>query len=92
VQVFSPGVVLFIANDYRKFVDVLVNTLAGMRIDLVLSGSMTKFLGLLPGSPANDQMPLDACHIYGTSTDHRGVKRPDGNEITCDKGALESSN
>jgi hypothetical protein len=52
---------------------------------------MTKILGLLPGSPAIDQIPLDACHINGINTDQRGMKRPDGNEKTCDIGAFESS-
>jgi transcriptional regulator with XRE-family HTH domain len=82
---------LFIPNK-QHHTDVSVNAHADIGIDLALSGSMTKILGLLPGSPAIDQIPIGACHINGITTDQRGVKRPDGNENTCDIGAFESSN
>jgi transcriptional regulator with XRE-family HTH domain len=81
---------IFIPNK-QHFTDVSVNALADMRIDPALSGSLTQVLALLPGSPAIDQIPLDACQVNGISTDQRGVKRPDGNEHTCDIGAYESS-
>jgi len=81
---------IFIPNK-QHFTDVSVNALADMRIDPALSGSLTQVLALLPGSPAIDQIPLDACLVNGISTDQRGVKRPDGNEHTCDIGAYESS-
>jgi len=42
---------------------------------------------LLPGSPAIDRIPLAFCHVYGISTDQRGVKRPQG--ASCDIGAYE---
>jgi hypothetical protein len=44
---------------------------------------------LLPGSPALDRIPPDACHINDITSDQRGVKRPDGNEQFCDIGAYE---
>ena len=81
---------IFIPNK-QHHTDVSVNAHADMRVDLALSGGLTKILGLLPGSPAIDQIPLGACHINGISTDQHGVKRPDGNEKTCDIGAFESS-
>jgi serine/threonine protein kinase len=60
-----------------------------IRIDSVLrnNGGNTQTLTLLPGSPAIDIIPLNACHISGISTDQRGVKRPQGN--ACDVGAYE---
>jgi transcriptional regulator with XRE-family HTH domain len=81
---------IFIPNK-QHHTDVSVNAHADMRVDLALSGGLTKILGLLPGSPAIDQIPLGACHINGISTDQHGAKRPDGNEQTCDIGAFESS-
>jgi hypothetical protein len=62
-----------------------------MRIDPALSGNPPQIPALHSGSLAIDQIPLDACYIDGISTDQRGVKRPDGNEKTCDIGAYESS-
>jgi hypothetical protein len=62
-----------------------------MRIDPALSGNPPQIHALLSDSPAIDQIPLDACLVNGISTDKRGVKRPDGNEKTCDIGAFESS-
>ena len=60
-------------------------------IDPVLrdNGGPTKTLALLPGSPAIDEIPLDACHANGITADQRDVKRPDGNESACDIGAYE---
>lgn len=81
---------IFIPNK-QHLTDVLVKARTNLRIDPSLSGRMSLIHALLPGSPAIDQIPLDACHINGISTDQRGVKRPDGNENTCDIGAFESS-
>jgi hypothetical protein len=83
---------IFIPNK-QHFTDVPVDAHADMRIDPALreNGGPTKTYALLPGSPAIDQIPIDACYINGISTDQRGVKRPDGNEHTCDIGAYESS-
>jgi hypothetical protein len=53
------------------------------------NGGPTKTLMLAPNSLAVDQIPLDACHINGITTDQRGMKRPDGNESACDIGAYE---
>jgi hypothetical protein len=67
------------------------------------NGGPTRTYALVPGSPALDQIPLDACHItvpienfsgipkaqYTIVTDQRGMKRPDGNEQFCDIGAYE---
>jgi len=52
-------------------------------------GGPTKTLALASGSLAVDQIPLDACHINGITTDQRGKKRPDKNETACDIGAYE---
>ncbi len=63
----------------------------------------TKTYALVPGSPANDAIPPDACHItvptrdhlgtpidkYTITADQRGMKRPDENEQFCDNGAFE---
>ncbi|HEX6110183.1 MAG TPA: choice-of-anchor Q domain-containing protein, partial [Ktedonobacteraceae bacterium] len=81
---------LFIPNK-QHHTDVSVNAHADMRINLRWSGNLIQVLGLLPGSPVIDQIPLGACHINGISTDQHGVKRPDGNEKACDIGAFESS-
>ena len=82
--------VTFAANR-QHLTDVSVNPHTDMRIDPALSGNPAQIHALLLGSPAIDQIPLDACQIDGISTDQRGVKRPDGNEHTCDIGAYESS-
>ncbi len=77
-------------------------TLADLKIDSTLrdSGGSTKTLALLPGSPAIDAVPLQACSITVTdtsgqnetiTTDQRGDPRPDGSENACDIGAYESS-
>ncbi|HEY6285402.1 MAG TPA: choice-of-anchor Q domain-containing protein, partial [Ktedonobacteraceae bacterium] len=55
------------------------------------NGGPTRTYALAPGSPAFDQIPLADCLVNGITTDQRGVKRPDGNETTCDIGAFESS-
>ena len=48
------------------------------------NGGFTTTHALLPGSPAIDQIPLEACD---STTDQRGVKRPQGSQ--CDIGAYE---
>lgn len=63
--------------------------LADLRIDPTLSGKLTQVHALLSGSPAIDRIPLNACLVNGISTDQRGVKRPDGQEQSCDIGAYE---
>jgi hypothetical protein len=59
-----------------------------IRIDSVLrsNGANTQTHALLPGSPAIDNIPLNACQI---ATDQRDMKRPDGNENACDTGSYE---
>lgn len=59
---------------------------ATLRIDPQLknNGGPTQTLALLAGSPAIDQVPLAFC---GSTTDQRGVKRPQG--PACDMGAYE---
>jgi hypothetical protein len=71
---------------------LLVNDLTSLfasPVGLRYNNGTTKPLALAPDSPAIDQIPLDACHINGITTDQRGVKRPDGNENACDIGAYE---
>jgi transcriptional regulator with XRE-family HTH domain len=80
----------FIPNE-QHLTDMSVNPHTDLRIDPALSGNPPQILALLSGSPAIDQIPPDACHINGITTDQQGVKRPDGNEHTCDIGAYESS-
>ena len=57
-------------------------------------------LALLPGSPAIDAVPRQACsitvidasgHTMTITTDKRDMKRPDENENRCDIGAYEFS-
>ena len=55
------------------------------------NGGPTRTYAPGPDSPAIDQIPLAACHLEGITTDQRGVKRPDGNEVACDIGAYEST-
>lgn len=58
------------------------------------NGGPTLTYALLPGSPAIDQIPtIDGPGFCGAqvSTDQRGMKRPDGNESSCDLGAYESA-
>jgi len=52
-----------------------------------LTGRPPQTHALLPGSPAIDKIPLNACHVNGVSTDQRGVRRPQG--AACDIGAYE---
>jgi len=64
-----------------------LTTLFASPVELRDNGGSTKTLALAPDSPAIDQIPLDACHVNGITTDQRGVKRPQG--IGCDIGAYE---
>ena len=60
----------------------------------------TQTHALLPGSPALDKIPLNACRItfrsiplvgtFTTTTDQRDMTRPDHNEQFCDIGAYET--
>jgi Protein kinase domain len=52
------------------------------------NGGPTQTIALLPGSPAIDFIPLKFCQ---STTDQRGMSRPDGNVPACDIGAYESS-
>jgi len=72
--------------------------IANLKIDAELRnhGSPVLLLALLPGSPAIDAIPLDACrvtiedalgHTMTITTDQRSVKRPQGPQ--CDIGAFE---
>ena len=86
--------------------DISGDKFPNLGIDPVLrdNGSQAKphplTLALLPGSPAIDKIPLDACQIQieiinngqtlSISTDQRDMKRPDGNEKMCDIGAYKS--
>jgi len=51
------------------------------------NGGPTKTHALVPGSPAIDKIPHNACHLDAIPTDQRGVKRPQGSK--CDIGAYE---
>jgi len=53
------------------------------------NGGLTKTYALALGSPALDQIPLDACHVNSITTDQRNMKRPDDHENACDIGASE---
>ena len=98
-DVFSPGrhLLFLIQNvsgatftpNKQHFTDVSVEPHADLRIDPTLSGNLPQIHALLSGSPAIDRIPLDACLVKGISTDQRGVKRPDGQERSCDIGAYE---
>jgi tetratricopeptide (TPR) repeat protein/energy-coupling factor transporter ATP-binding protein EcfA2 len=55
------------------------------------NGGPTGTLALLAGSPAIDKIPLASCHVNGVTSDQRGIKRPDGNELFCDIGAYENT-
>jgi hypothetical protein len=73
----------------QHFTDVSVDPHADLRIDPALSGKLTQIHALLSGSLAIDRIPLDACLVNSISTDQRSVKRPDGQEQSCDIGAYE---
>ncbi len=89
------------AKGLNSTIDRQVN-LANLKIDPTLgnNGGPAQTLVLLPGSPAIDVVPLQACsitiidasgHAVMITTDQRGEPRPDGPENTCDIGAYESS-
>jgi hypothetical protein len=78
----------FIPNK-QHLTDVSVDPHTDLRIDPTLSGKLTQVHALLSGSPASDRIPLAACLVNSISTDQRGVKRPDGQEQSCDIGAYE---
>jgi hypothetical protein len=76
------------------FADLKINPVLGN------NGEPTQTLALLPGSPAIDAVPQQACsvttkdpfdHTMTITTDQRGNPRPDGSEDACDIGAYESS-
>ncbi len=76
----------FVEND-QYGTDLKGTAYANPRINPALTGDLLQTHALLPGSPAIDKIPLNACHVSGISTDQRGVKRPQG--IACDIGAYE---
>jgi len=89
------------AKGLNSTTDRQVN-LANLKIDPTLgnNGGPAQTLVLLPGSPAIDVVPLQACsitiidasgHAVMITTDQRGEPRPDGPENTYDIGAYESS-
>ncbi len=78
---FTPG--------KQRLTDVSVDPHADLGIDPTLSGKLTQVHALFAGSPAIDRIPLNACLVNGISTDQHGVKRPDGQEQSCDIGAYE---
>lgn len=63
--------------------------LPGQLGSLQKNGGPSQTLALLSNSPAIDQIPLNACHVNGITTDQRGMKRPDKNESACDIGTYE---
>ena len=69
--------------------DLLNVALSTLGIDPLLkdNNGQTKTYALLPGSIAIDRIPPNDCHIKDTSTDQRGVRRPQG--VACDIGAYE---
>ena len=85
----------FLGSPKMQSTDMLGVSSTDLKIDPVLrdNGGSTKphtfTNALLPGSPAIDKIPPDACHVNGISTDQRGVKRSDVNESSCDIGAYE---
>lgn len=76
----------FAQNDQHSS-DVVVDIHADLRIDPALTGRAPQIHALRPGSPALKQVPPDACHVNGITTDQRGVERPQG--TACDIGAYE---
>jgi hypothetical protein len=90
----DPSGVIFTPNQQHS-TDIPVNPHTNLGIDPMLrdNGGLatlhTFTHALLPGSPAIDKIPLEACHINDISTDQRGMKRPSENENTCDIGAYE---
>jgi hypothetical protein len=83
----------FSAHSRGQSTNMLGVPLTALGIDPILrnNGGPTKTLALLPGSPAIDRIPPDACHptINGITitTDQREVRRPQG--AKCDIGAYE---
>jgi len=71
--------------------DILGGRLSDLSIapSLQDNGGPTLTHKLLPGSPAIDYIPIEACYLSGISTDQRGMKRPDDGEDKCDIGAYE---
>ena len=84
--IFDPAASKLHGTDKILSVNDLT-TLFASPVGLRNNGGPTKTYALGPGSPALDQIPLDACHINGISTDQRGVRRPQGS--ACDIGAYE---
>lgn len=79
---------IFTANSQHS-TDAVVAPHTSLHMDSRLNVRAPQTLALLPGSPAIDAIPLDACSLKTILTDERGVKRPDGQEPRCDIGAYE---
>ncbi len=81
--------VSFVDPMNKHTTDIIGDTFSDLKIDTVLRNNdgPTESLALLPGSPAIDKIPLDACRLDGIASDQRGVKRPQGKG--CDIGAYE---
>ena len=69
--------------------DLLQVAPSALGIDPLLkdNNGPTQTHALLPGSAAIDRIPPNDCRIKDTSTDQRGVRRPQG--VVCDIGAYE---
>jgi len=89
----STGADFVNAQTDKHLTDISGDQFPNLGIDPILQDNggraqlHTRTHRLLQGSPAIDQIPLDACHINGISTDQRGIRRPQGK--SCDIGAYE---
>jgi transcriptional regulator with XRE-family HTH domain len=87
-QNVSPSTIFVPFNMRSNDVDVATSTFLGINPTLREDNDgQTPTHSLIPGSPAIDRIPPDACQNTNITTDQRGVKRPQGNG--CDIGAYE---
>ena len=77
------------ASSQAHGIDLLQVAPSALGIDPLLkdNNGPTQTHALLPGSAAIDRIPPNDCRIKDTSTDQRGVRRPQG--VVCDIGAYE---
>jgi hypothetical protein len=84
---------IFADPDDKHGTDLAAENLSSLGIDAILrdNGGHSWLHPwthrLLPGSPAIDRIPLNACDVGNHPTDELGTKRPQGKG--CDLGAYE---